>query len=89
MIEEIPTAETPEELRRIYRERYGTDREEYQKNILQWMEFELLNEEYNQRFGDYIGTMMVSVSDELNAEIRECLQTGKPYDYGVPEGAII
>ncbi len=87
-MKKIPTANEPDELRRVYRERYGLDREEYQKDMLQWMEFELLNEEYKQRFGDCIGTMMVSVNEELNAEIRECLRTGKPYDYGVPEDAI-
>lgn len=85
---EIPTAGSPDELRRVYREKYGADREEYQKDMLQWMEFELLNEEYEKQFGDRIGTMMVSVNDELNAEIRECLRTGKLYDYGVPEDAI-
>lgn len=85
---EIPTAGSPDELRRVYREKYGADREEYQKDMLQWMEFELLNEEYEKQFGDRIGTMMVSVNDELNAEIRECLRTGKPYDYGVSEDAI-
>ena len=85
---EISTAGSSDELRRVYREKYGADREEYQKDMLQWMEFELLNEEYEKQFGDRIGTMMVSVNDELNAEIRECLRTGKPYDYGVPEDAI-
>ncbi len=87
-MKKIPSANEPDELRRVYRERYGSDRKEYQKDMLQWMEFELLNEEYEKRFGDRIGTMMVSVNDELNAEIRECLWTGKPYDYGVPEDAI-
>ena len=87
-MKKIPRADEPDELRRVYREKYGTDREEYQKDMLQWMEFELLNEEYKQHFGDCIGTMMVSVNEALNAEIRECLRTGKPYDYGVPEDAI-
>ena len=85
---EIPTANEPEELRRVYRERYGIEREEYQRDMLQLMEFELLNEEYEKQFGDIIGTMMVSVNAELNAEIRECLRKNKPYDYGVPDDAI-
>lgn len=85
---EIPTENEPEELRRVYRERFGEDREEYRKDMLQWMEFELLNEEYQERFGDCIGTMMVSVDSQLNEEIRICLRAGKSYDYGVPKGAI-
>ena len=87
-MKEIPTADNPDELRRVYRERYGENREEYQRDMLQQMEFELLNEAYEKQFGDCIGTMMVSVSDELNAEIRKCLRTNKPYDYGVPDNAI-
>ena len=85
---EIPTANEPERLRQAYRERYGGDREQYRKDMFQWMEFDLLNEEYEKRFGDCIGTMQVSVNAELNEEIRECLRTGKPYDYGVPDDAL-
>ena len=85
---EIPTANEPKELRRVYRERYGIEREEYKRDMLQLMEFELLNEEYEKQFGDIIGTMMVSVNAEMNAEIRECLRLNKPYDYGVPDDAI-
>ena len=85
----IPTANEPEELRRVFRERYGEDREQYRKDMLQWMEFDLLNEEYEKQFGDFIGTMQVSVSAELNEEIRECIRAGKPYDYhGVPKDAL-
>lgn len=87
-MKKIPTADNPDELKRVYRERYGIDCEEYQKDMFQQMEFELLNEEYEKQFGDCIGTMMVSVNAELNAEIRKCLRTNKPYDYGVPDDAI-
>lgn len=85
---EIPTANEPEELRRVYRERYGIDREEYQRDMLDWLEFELLNEEYEKQFGDCIGTMTVSVNAELNAEIRECMRLNRAYYDGVPEDAI-
>lgn len=89
MMIEIPTADNPEELKRVYRERFGEDREQYRKNMFQWMEFDLLNEEYKKQFGDCIGTMMTSVCAELNEEIRECLRMGKPYDYhGVPDDAL-
>ncbi len=86
-MKEIPTANDPEELKRVYRERFGEDCEQYRKNMFQFMEFDLLNEKYEKQFGDCIGTMMVSVNAELNEEIRECLRTGKPYDYGVPKDA--
>lgn len=88
MIIEIPPANEPERLKQAYLKRFGAEREEYQKNMLQWMEFELLNEEYEKQFGDIIGTMQVSICAELNEEIRECLRTGKPYDYGVPADAL-
>lgn len=87
-MKEIPSVSNPDELRRVYAERYGSDREEYQRDMLQYMEFELLNDEYEKQFGDCIGTMMVYVNDELNAKIRECLRTNSPYDYNVPEGAL-
>lgn len=87
-MKEIPSASNPDELRRVYSERYGSDREEYQKDMLQYMEFELLNDEYEKQFGDCIGTMMVYVNDKLNADIRECLRTNRPYDYNVPEDAL-
>ena len=87
-MKEIPTLNEPEKLRQAYKERYGEAREEYQKDMLEWMEFELLNEEYKKRFGDCIGTMMVSVCSEINQKIRKSLETGKPYEYEAPEGAI-
>lgn len=87
-MKEIPSVNNPEELRRVYREQFGTDREEYQKDMLEYMEFELLNEAYSEQFGDCIGTMMVSINTELNADIRDCLRTNRPYDYGAPEDAL-
>ena len=86
----IPTVNEPEELKRVYYERFGGGKKEHRKEMLQMMEFELLNEEYKAQFGERIATMMVPVDEQLNEEIRECLKTGKPYDYydGVPKDAI-
>ena len=86
----IPTENDPDELRLVYRETFGDGREVDRKDMLQWMEFELLNEEYQKRFGERIATMMVSVDSRLNEDIRECLRTGKSYDYyfDVPKDAI-
>ena len=85
----IPTTNEPEELKRLYREQYGDTAWEYQNNVYDLLEFRLLNDVYEQKFGDCIGTMGVYDFAALNLEIRESLKTGIPYDSGVPDDAII
>ena len=86
----IPTTEEAEALRAMYVETYGDSSYEYQEDMLEWLEFRLLNDEYAEKFGDCIGTMCnTRPMMELNADIRKCLKDGIPYDEGVPEGALI
>ena len=86
----IPTAREVEALRATYRDVYGDTSYQYQMNMLDWLEFRLLNDAYEEKFGDYVGNMCFArTMEELNTDIRRCLESGIPYDYGVPEGAII
>lgn len=86
----IPRASEAESLRAMYKEAYGESSYEYQEDMLDWLEFRLLNDAYEEKFGDCIGTMCNTwPMEELNEEIRQCLETGIPYKSGVPEGALI
>ena len=86
----IPTAREAEALRAMYREAYGNTSYEYQKDMLDWLEFRLLNDAYEEKFGDYVGNMCnTRPMEELNTYIRQCLESGVPYDDCVPEGAVI
>ena len=89
-MKEIPSVKDAEALRAEYREAYGDSSYEYQEDMLEHMEFRLLNDEHEREFGDCVGTMcMTRDLSEVNAELRECLRSGKPYEDGIPEGALI
>ena len=86
----IPTASEAEALRAMYRESYGDTSYEYQKDMLDWLEFRLLNDAYAERFGDRVGIMCnTRPMGELNADVRRCLENGIQYDDGIPEDAMI
>ena len=86
----IPTTQEPEALRSAYKEAYGDNSDDFRNGRLDWLEFELLNDAYEEKFGDCIGNMTISTSrlEEINAEIRQCIETNTPYDDGLPEGAL-
>ena len=89
-MKDIPLVSEAEALRAKYREAYGDSSYEYQEDMLEHMEFRLLNDEYAKKFDDCVGTMcMTRDLSEVNEELRECLRSGKPYEDGVPEGALI
>lgn len=50
-----------------------------------------LMDEYKAKFGDiFPRMMMMSASDEeVVAAIRQCLDTGQPFDPGLPDDAIV
>lgn len=54
-------------------------------------ELHTLMDEYREAFGDIFPRMeMMSASDEeVVAAIRRCLDTGQPFDSGIPENADI
>lgn len=86
----IPTAKEPEKLKAAYKEAYGDSAYDYKNNNYDALELRLLNDAYYEQFGDYVGTMCISLSlAELNSAIRGCLENNTPYDDGVPEGALI
>lgn len=86
----IPTTNEAEALRAMYKEVYGDTSYEYQKDMLYWLEFRLLNDAYTEKFGDCVGIMCnTRTMKELNADVRYCLESGVPYDDGIPEGAMI
>ena len=89
-IKNIPTVNEAAVLREMYKEAYGDTSYQYQKNMLDWLEFRLLNDAYEEKFGDCVSTMCnTHPMKELNADIRQCLESSLPYDDGVPEGAMI
>ncbi len=89
-MKDIPSTKDAEKLRAMYKEAYGDSSYEYQNNMLDLLEFRLLNDAYNEKFGDYIGTMCnTRPVNELNEDIRRCLEKGVLYEDDIPEGAII
>lgn len=55
-------------------------------------EFDKAMKDYREKFGEPIALMMIQSfdPDELIAEIRECIRTGKPYKYPeYPDDAIL
>lgn len=47
-IKNIPTVNEAEVLREMYKEAYGDTSYQYQKNMLDWLEFRLLNYAYEE-----------------------------------------
>ena len=86
----IPTMKEAEKLRAAYVAAYGTDNFAYAHDELGWMEYRLLNDAHYKMFGDYVGNMCSTQPfEKFNAEIRECLEKGIPYERDIPEGALI
>ena len=86
----IPTAKEPDKLKAVYKEAYGDSAYDYQHDDFDALELRLLNDAYYEIFGDYVGTMCLSLSlAELNLEIRKSLESNTPYNDGVPYGALI
>ena len=86
----IPSTNDAETLRAMYKEAYGDTSYVYQNDMLDWLEFCLLNDAYEEKFGDCVGNMCNTCPMEgLNAEIRQCLESGIPYDYDIPDDVMI
>ena len=85
----IPTVQEPEALKAAYKAAYGDNSDDFKNERLDWLEFRLLDEAYQNAFGDCIGNMTITDLKTLNMDIRRCLETNTPYDDGLPEGAIV
>ena len=50
-----------------------------------------LMDEYKAKFGDIFPRMMMmsAPDEEVVAAIRQCLDTGQPFDPGLPDDAIV
>ena len=54
-------------------------------------ELDRLMDEYKAKFGDIFPRMMMmsAPDEEVVAAIRQCLDTGQPFDPGLPDDAIV
>lgn len=88
----IPTANEPEELKKVYKAEYGDTAYEYVHDHYEFLEYRLLNDAYQERFsGDGFPLFMFNHMSirELNSVIRGCVDTDTPFkqpDY--PKGVL-
>lgn len=86
----IPTAAEPEKLKSVYKANYGESSYDYQNNLYDWLEYRLLNDAHRKKFGNIVGNMCLACTlAELNVKIRKSLESGVPYNDGVPKGNLI
>jgi len=83
-MENIPTINEPEELKLAYKKMlnsWGVKNFEY--DTLEAMEFKLLNEAYDKKFGEKISLFAIKNEpvSKIHKKIRQCLETNKPYEY--------